>query len=583
MRQVQTRSRRRKPEIRGHVTGIDMVRRAGPVGRPPAEQRQLSVARRRIGLAMVMFIAAFAVVGGRLVELGLVGTAPERHLASRTTGAAAHRPDIVDRNGAMLASDIVTPSLYADARQIIEPEVTARALASVLPELDEADLLAKFKSGRAFIWLKRELTPKEQAAVLHIGQPGLHFRDHVKRVYPAGAVAGHIVGTVDVDNKGIAGLERYLNGVVEERAAAPYEADEPLRLSLDLKIQHALRQELAAGMSEFKAKAAVGVVLDAKTGEVVAMTSLPDFDPNRADTMDANRRFDRAALGVYELGSVFKAFTTAAALDSGRVDIDSRFDAREPIKVSRFTISDYHGQDRWMAVPDVFMHSSNIGTAKMAMTLGRENHQAYLRRFGLLDRLQVELPETGTPLVPKDWTDLSTMTISFGHGLSVSPLQLTAAAASLVNGGYKVQPTFIKRTRMPVGERVLHEETSRQMQALLRLVVTDGTGGNADVPAYPVMGKTGTAEKPGRGGYSKHKLITSFLGAFPAQAPRYVTFVMFDEPHPTKNSYGYATAGWNAAPVTANLVKRIAPLLGVPPRTLPRRDPGAAIPISYQP
>jgi cell division protein FtsI (penicillin-binding protein 3) len=333
-----------------------------------------------------------------------------------------------------------------------------------------------------------------------------------------------------------------------------------------------LRDELERARGEFKAKAAVGIIMDAYTGELVAMSSLPDFDPNAPMNVSDDARFNRATLGVYELGSVFKAVTLAAALDSGKVRIDGRFDATQPIHYARFTISDYHAQRRWLTVPEVFMHSSNIGTAKIALQLGTEEYRAYLRRFGLLTRPDIELPEAGEPLVPTRWSELSTITVSFGQGIAVTPVQVVAALAAIVNGGVQVKPSVLRHAAPQAGPRLISQQVSKEMQDLLRLVVTDGTGRKADVPGYPVMGKTGTAEKAVAGGYARHRLISSFLGAFPANNPRYVTLIMFDEPQPTKETYGYATAGWNAAPVTARVVKRVAPLLGLQPVGLPPEE-----------
>lgn len=532
-----------------------------------------SPAGRRIFLALAVFTACFAIVGARLVELAIVGGDRGQRVVAAEIHDPIHRPDIVDRNGDVMATDIVTASLYADGRYVIDPEETASQLASVLSELDERDLAARLASGRAFMWIKRDLTPKQQYAVHNLGLPGLGFRREQKRVYPNGNTSSHVLGMVDIDNRGIAGIERYIDRAVlaggEARTAG---RPGPVMLSIDLRVQYALRDELERARGEFKAKAAVGIIMDAYTGELVAMSSLPDFDPNAPMNVSDDARFNRATLGVYELGSVFKAVTLAAALDSGKVRIDGRFDATQPIHYARFTISDYHAQRRWLTVPEVFMHSSNIGTAKIALQLGTDEYRAYLRRFGLLTRPDIELPEAGEPLVPTRWSELSTITVSFGQGIAVTPVQVVAALAAIVNGGVQVKPSVLRHAAPQAGPRLISQQVSKEMQDLLRLVVTDGTGRKADVPGYPVMGKTGTAEKAVAGGYARHRLISSFLGAFPANNPRYVTLIMFDEPQPTKETYGYATAGWNAAPVTARVVKRVAPLLGLQPVGLPPEE-----------
>jgi cell division protein FtsI (penicillin-binding protein 3) len=525
---------------------------------------------RRIFLAVAIFAASFSLVGARLVELAIVGGDRGPRVAAADIDDPIHRPDIVDRNGEVMATDIVTASLYADGRAIVDPEDTARQLASVLPDLNERDVAQKLETERAFIWLKRDLTPKQQYAVHYLGLPGLGFRREQRRVYPNGHASSHILGMVNLDNHGIAGIERYIDkaqllGNGSERSA-------PVTLSIDSRVQFALRDELEKAQAEFKAKAAVGIIMDAHTGEVMALSSLPDFDPNDPMASTDDARFNRATLGVYELGSVFKAVTLAAALDSGKVRIDGKFDATEPIKFARFTIHDYHAQKRWLSVPEVFMYSSNIGTAKIALQLGTEPYRAYLRRFGLLSRPQIELPEAGDPLVPARWSELSTITASFGQGIAVTPIQVVTALAAIVNGGTEVKPTFLRRETTPVGAQLVSADVSKDMQALLRLVVTDGTGKKADVPGYPVEGKTGTAEKAVGGGYAQHRLISSFLSAFPANNPRYAMIIMFDEPQGSKETYGYATAGWNAAPVTARVVKRVAPLLGIEPVGIPQQQ-----------
>jgi len=542
--------------------GHDLIARSrftAPAGTSTPEVKHLESGRRRIMLTLVCFAMAFSVVAGRLLLLGLFPSEQNSvRVAVVERPAPVQRRDIVDRNGEVMATDIITASLYADARKVQYPTETARLLVSVLPDLDQSAVEAKLSSGRAFVWLMRDMTPREQVAVHNLGQPGLAFRREQKRVYPSGQMASHVLGGVDIDNRGIAGIEYFMD-------RADDGATEALSLSIDLRVQHALRSELLLALEEFSAKAAVGVVLDITTGEVVALSSLPDFDPNDPMASPDRARFNAATLGVYEMGSTFKAFSVAAALDSGRIDLTTQYDAREPIHISRFTINDYHAQKRFLTVPEIFMHSSNIGTAKMILDLGRDEHREFLGRLGLLTRPVLELPEVGRPLLPARWTDISTMTISYGHGLSVSPLQIVAASAALVNGGFAVQPTFIRRSDSAPRVRVLQAETSDTMRALLRLVVERGTGRNADVVGYPVMGKTGTAEKARAGGYAQNALLTSFLSAFPAHDPRYAMIIMFDEPQPTETSYGYATAGWNAAPVTSRVIRRIAPILGLRP------------------
>lgn len=531
----------------------------GANGRTPSQ--------RRIFLALTIFAACFTLIGARLVGLAIVGSGAEGTIVAAGP-TQVHRPDIVDRNGEVMATDIATASLFADGRYVIDPAETARQLVSVLPDLDAADVTAKLASGKAFIWLKRDLTPKQQYAVHYLGLPGLDFRNEQKRVYPNGKTGSNVLGMVDLDNRGTAGIERYMDRELANPDAYDmprFERGTTVMLSVDLHVQHALRDELEKAMVEFSALGAAGIIMDVHTGEVVAMTSLPDFDPNDPMSSSDETRFNRATLGVYEMGSVFKAVTLAAALDSGKVNLSGSFDASQPLKVARFTIHDFHAENRWLTVPEVFIHSSNIGTAKIALQLGGEEHRAYLGRFGLLTRPDIELPEAGAPLLPARWSELATITTSYGHGIAVTPLQVVSAVSTIVNGGFKVKSTFLRHNEPRLGERVVSTETSNVMRGLLRMVVAEGTGKKADVPGYPVMGKTGTAEKPENGRYARNKLITSFISAFPANDPRYAMIVMFDEPKATKDTYGYATAGWNAAPVTARVVARVAPLLGVRP------------------
>lgn len=519
--------------------------------------------RRRIMLMLALFGVCFASVSGRLLGLAWMSDREGLGGAGVQVSDTMQRPDIVDRNGRILATDIMSASLFADARKVQNSEETAAQIAGLFPDIDEAVTRERLDSGRAFVWLKRDLTPKQQYAVHNLGIPGLGFRRDHKRVYPNGRMASHILGLVNLDNHGTAGIERYIDthGLSEMQMG-----DRPVALSIDLGMQYALTDELTRAMDEFSAKAAIGVVLDVRSGEVMAMSSLPDFDPNDPLKPSDARLFNQASLGVYEMGSTFKAFTVAGALDSGRATLAKQYDARHPIKVARFTINDYHAKRRWLTVSEIFMYSSNIGSAKMALDIGKEAHRGFLKRVGLLDRLDIELPESGTPLVPSPWGELSSMTISYGHGLSVTPLQMAAAGAILVNGGYAVKPTFIAREgEVPLGERVISDDTSRAMRALMRLVVERGTGRRADVDGYPVIGKTGTAEKSKDGSYARRSLLTSFLSAFPANDPRFVMLVLLDEPQGTKETYGFATAGWNAAPVTARVIRRIAPMLGVQP------------------
>lgn len=522
----------------------------------------LKTGRGRLQLMGALFGVAFVIIAFRLTGLMLLSETGEPGLsqAAERRPSIVDRADIVDRNGAQLATNLVSPSLYANPRVVLDPDGAADQLARVLPELSRAEVAQKLKSGRAFVWLKRNLTPTQLYEVNALGIPGLAFQDEQRRLYPLGDLAAHVVGFVDIDNNGIAGVERFFDEALRRRARG----GEPLALSLDIRVQHALRDELKTAVRTYRAIGGAGLVMDVRSGELLAMVSLPDFDPNHAGEASQLSRFNRVSLGVYELGSVFKIFNTAMALESGRVRLSDGYDASHPIRVSRFTIRDDHPENRWLSVPEIFVYSSNIGSAKMALDVGTERQQDFMRRLGFLRRPAIEIPEIGAPLSPRPWREINTMTVAFGHGLAVSPLQAASAAAAIVNGGMLRPATLLKQeTGLTDGVRVVSKRTSEVMRRLLRLVVLEGTGKKADVPGYAVGGKTGTAEKVTGHGYNQRALITTFVGVFPMSEPRYVVMVLLDEPHATEETHGFATAGWNAAPTTARVIARVAPLLGV--------------------
>ncbi len=384
---------------------------------------------------------------------------------------------------------------------------------------------------------------------------------------------------VDVDSIGLAGIEKYLDSrgrLFAASLADPYKnRSAPVELSIDVRVQHAVTEELRKAVEKFKAKGAIGIVMDARTGEIVAASSLPDFNPN--DPKDALKkdRINRFTGGVFEMGSVFKAITFAMAFDKGTSSMGSRYDVRAPLRAGSSKIDDFHPQRRILTVPEVFTYSSNIGTAKMALGVGIAQHEEFLRGLGFFERLRTEVPEAAAPLRPRRWRRVTTMTASFGHGISVQPLQLVAASAALMNGGRYVAPTFLKRDASRVAElsrQVLKPSTSRKLRYLYRLNVVKGTARKAKAEGYAVGGKTGTAEKVVGGRYSKQHRFNSFLGAFPMDDPRYVLVVSIDEPQPLKETFGYATSGWNAVPTAGKVVSRIAPLLGI----RPRKDPVTA-------
>ncbi|MGA8690671.1 MAG: penicillin-binding protein 2 [Methyloceanibacter sp.] len=534
------------------------------------ERASLARSRDRYRLACLAFALSFLAIGLRLVSLGFAAVEPGSggiHDISTTV----HRPDVLDRNGRLLATDIKGATLYADPARIIDRDELVEQVASVLPDINAAELREKLKQGRRFVAIRRELTPKQQAEIYELGQPGLDFIGEYRRVYPVGATACHVVGYVNVDNKGLAGIEKFIDDNPQLAMSSPENAvgGEAVTLSLDLGVQHVVREELAKAMATYRAKAAAGVVIDVHSGEVIALVSLPDYDPNHREQALDNDRFNRMSSGVYEMGSVFKVFTAAAALDAGSATLRSSYDASQPLHVASFTIEDFHAQRRRLTVPEIFIYSSNIGAAKMALDLGIDRHRAFLGKLGLLSRLSTEIGESASPIVPNPWARLNTITIAYGHGLSVTPLQVAAAALPLVNGGFAVTPTFLPRSRMAAlreAPSVVKPSTSEEMLSLMRLNVLKGTGKRADAEGYRVGGKTGTAEKVVGHHYEGSSLLASFLSVFPTDAPEYLVLVMLDEPQRVAESDNQATAGLNAAPTTGRIVERIAPILGVAPK-----------------
>lgn len=530
-----------------------------------ARKRAVETGRNRLVIVAAVFACAFVVLAGRLVHLSSTGAAASvGPVAEGGADIGLARAEIVDRNGVLLASDLTTASLYANPLQVLDAAEAADEISRVLPELDRGELFSRLSASNRFVWVKRHLTPRQQHAVNALGLPGFAFLEEQKRVYPQGNLVAHIVGYTGVDNRGLAGIEKRLDDRLGA-AARDGGARPPLRLSVDVRVQHVLRRQLALAVEKYQAIGATGVVLDAEDGQILASVSLPDFDPHRVDRTSADSRFNRASLGVYEMGSTFKIFTVAMALELGTADLADRVDARKPLRIARFMIRDDHAQERWLSVPEVFTYSSNIGAARMALEVGAERQREFLERIGLLRRASLEISEIGRPIAPDPWRKISTMTVAFGHGIAVTPIQMASAVASLVNGGTRVAPTFIagRPGVRAAGERVVSDETSRAVRRLMRLNVVEGTGKKADAPGYFVGGKTGTAEKVGARGYRRKALRSSFIGVFPASEPRYVVFAMLDEPRGIEETFGFATAGWTAAPVVGRVIERAAPLLGI--------------------
>ncbi|KAA3500865.1 MULTISPECIES: peptidoglycan D,D-transpeptidase FtsI family protein [Rhizobium/Agrobacterium group] len=548
-----------------------------------ARKRRAAQAKSRVGLIIFGFIAFYGVVGGRLVQYGIA----EQETVSSIAPAdrlMASRPDLLDRNGEVLATDIRTVSLFAEPHRIVDIDEAIEKLRTVLPDLDQRGTYQKLTSNSRFQWLRRQLTPKQQSQILALGIPGVGFRPEKRRFYPGGPTAAHVVGHVNIDNRGVAGMERYVdNQGLADLTALGMTSDQPLepvKLSIDLRVQSIVREVVTSAIAKFQAIGAGAVVLDVHTGEVLAMASVPDYDPNNPAEGAKEGWLNRMSNGTFEMGSTFKSFTIAMGLDSGRVRLGDSFDARYPIRIGGFTIKDFHGKNRVLSVPEIFQFSSNIGTAKIADTVGTEGHKEFLTKLGLLTRMQTELPEVALPSQPREWKKINSITISFGHGVSTTPLQTAVAGAALVNGGKLIEPTFLPRTREQadlVAKQVLKPTTSKDMRFLFEWNGVNGSGRNARVDGFNVGGKTGTADKVVNGRYVRDKNFNAFLSAFPIDDPQYVVLTFIDEPKTDKGN-GAALAGTSAAPMVRDIIARTAAVLGVKPKF--GKD-GSALLVSY--
>jgi len=523
-------------------------------------------------IATVGVALFFMAIGAQLVRLALMGLGDSSISMSETVAQSFARPDIVDRNGRLLATDVEAYSLFADPARVIDRDEVVEKLALVFNDLDRAALRKDLSDRtRRFVWVRRGLSPRVAQTVHDIGLPGLDFRRELRRAYPGGKLAGHLIGYVNIDNKGVSGIERYVDDVVgvESVQGATLAERPPVRLSIDIGVQHAVEAELQEAMRLYEAKGAAAIVMDVNSGEVLASASLPGVDPAFPNTSLEPGNLDKIAGSTFELGSVFKTLTIAMAIDAALVTPDTIVDVRKELSAGGFTIKDLHPSRRPLSVAEVFLHSSNVGAAMLAMQAGPQRFRDFLRQMQLLDPMRTEAGPIAPPQLPQRWGDIETMTIAYGHGLAVAPLQFAAAAASVVNGGRKVTPTFVKRPAdSGVAEiPLIDTATSAKMRDLMRRNVAErvGTGKRAEVAGYQVGGKTGTAEMPGVGGYREKSVISSFLSAFPMDNPRYLVFVLIFEPKGTKASAGEVLASLNAAPTAGRVIARIGPLLGILP------------------
>jgi cell division protein FtsI (penicillin-binding protein 3) len=518
-------------------------------------------ARQRLVIGSALFALVFVAVGLRMAYVSVLrdGAEPTQRVAARGGSIQSERADIVDRNGIVLATSLPVVSAFVNPHLLLDTAETARKLVGVLPELKYDELKERLDADKTFLWIKRGLSPREHDLVNRLGIPGLEFQAEERRIYPQGTTAAHVVGYASIDNAGLAGVERYFDQRLQ--------SGETVQLSIDLRLQRLVESEIIRAVQKFSAIGATAIVMDATNGEILAMASLPTYDANRAKTITTEALFNRATLGVYEQGSTFKIFNTAMALDAGKVTMSTIVDATSPIRIDRFTINDDHPQRRPLNVPEIFKYSSNIASAKIAADIiGPEAQRAFFDKIGFLRPLSIQLTESAAPLYPRHWVRINAMTIAFGHGLSVTPMHLAIGSAAMINGGILYQPSLVKRTSASEpGRRVIQAKTSQQMRQLLRLNVLEGTGKRSDVPGYDVGGKTGTAEKAARGGYRQKALISTFVGMFPMNEPKFVVQVSLDEPKGIAETGGYATAGMVAAPSVKAIIESIVSLYGILP------------------
>ena len=547
------------------ITAPDLKRRAA------MEKTRGRLVFSAAGFALLFLAVALKLADATVVQ-PLAPHRPERPIAmllgpqkAADVTVRAGRAMITDRNGEFLAVSLPTVALYANPKEMIDTVQAAHRLKQALPKLDEAKVRDRLANAeKQFVYLVRQLSPREQMTVNALGIPGVYFENTERRRYPLGRTAAHILGGVDVDGNGIAGVEKQFDQRLRDD-------NTPLRLSVDVKVQAVVRDELSKAIADFNAIGGCGIVMDVNTGEVIAMVSLPDYDANLVRQATDAERFNRVVTGMYEPGSTFKLQTAAMALDSDVAHLWDQYDAAHPIHIGRFTITDFEGKKRFLYLPEVLVYSSNLGAAHIAQAVGAERQRAWLRGMGMFERIGIELPEAGRPIVQAaaNWKEIATMTVGFGHGIAVSPLHVVRGTAAIANGGKVLRPTILARDPdgpAAAGNQVMRLDTSDTMRKIMRLVVTDGYGKPADVPGYYPGGKTGTAEKvAGKGGYKKHTNVAAFMSVFPMHKPRYAVYMMLDEPKANASTHGYATAGWVAAPAAGRVIGRIAPMLGMLP------------------
>lgn len=524
----------------------------------------LSMVKNRLAFAMLAFVMVYGIICIRLFNVCIIpnlGNSANVEIAEDEMRAFAKSPikraDILDCNGTIIATSLPTVNLYANPHKIINSKKAAAQLAQILPDIRYEDILDKLTRRGKFVYIKRNLTPSQQYQINALGIPGLEFENGEKRIYPHKNLFAHILGKTNIDNEGISGIEKQL----DERLS---QSDIPLQLTIDAGIQDTIREELQAAVDKYNAQGASAILMNVKSSEIIAMISLPDFDPNSGQMPSERAQFNFSTKGVYEPGSVLKIFNAALGLESGKVKVTDKFDATKPLKLRYNTIKDYRGENRWLNLPEILIYSSNIGSAQIALKVGKTEQQNFLKNLGFFAPVEdIEIAEKAYPIVPKRWGEETTATIGYGYGISITPLHLITAFSSVINGGIYHNPTFLKENVNKESHRVVSFNTSKEMRKLLRGVVVEGSGKRANVLGYEVAGKTGTANKLVNGKYVDKKVMTSFLATFPVSNPQYALFLMMDEPKATKETWGFVTSGWNTVPTAGKIISTIAPQLNI--------------------
>ncbi len=556
----------RKNKINSYLPGQEIYFSAGGFGWE-TEDEVVNTCRTRIFWVIGFFLFIYSVIIIRVFNVCLVdGIQLHKESISyyrpkKGIISPVKRANITDRNGVVVATNLPTVNLFTNPKKVSNAEVIAKKLSDIFPDISYEDFLIRLTRNSRFVYLKRNISPQQQAMVNALGYPELEFQPSEVRIYPQKHLLSHVLGNTDIDGKGIAGLEKSLNDRLES-------STKDLALTIDLGVQYTVRDELIKAKEKFSAERATAIVMDVNTSEIIALASVPDYDLNRRDFKDRDIKFNFATLGVYEAGSVFKVFNTALGLDSGKIKIKDSFDATKPLKMGRHKITDYRVPAKWLTVGETLIHSSNIASAQMALKVGKELQIKFFKNLGLFDKIaNLEIYEKGRPIYrsEKFWQDHTVATTAYGYGISVTPIHIITAFSAVMNGGIYTPPTLLKNGNKRDTRRIISKQTSNDMRKLLRDVVIYGSAKNANIDGYDVAGKTGTANKIVDGRYIKGKNVTSFVSTFPYTDPKYAVMVIIDDPKPIKETFGFVTSGWNACPTGGNIIKRIAPQLNVQP------------------